>query len=53
MRYELEEAMLQDKSNMEDSLCRVESCSEIWQNEVIRALCKAVFHLLEYALRKG
>lgn len=42
----------QDVGLMEEALCRVSDCPEIWQNQIILAICKAVYHLLLWAIRR-
>ena len=37
---------------IEDALVRMEDASDIWQNNVIRALLRAVYNLLVWAIRR-
>lgn len=37
---------------IEDALVRMEGCADIWQNGIIKALLRAVYNLLVWAIRK-
>lgn len=37
---------------IEDALVRMEDASDIWQNGIIKALLRAVYALLTWAIRK-
>ena len=45
--------LTEDLANMEDALVRLEPSADIWQNRIITALCKAVYHILVWIIRKG
>lgn len=47
------EQMLECMAAMEDGMCRSAQYSDIWQNRLIYALCKAVYLLLERAVKGG
>ena len=50
----LRERLVRDKSNMEDCMIRVgDGKSDIWQNNLVYALCLAVWDILEYLLKRG
>ena len=53
MKPTLREALIQDMQNMENGMSRTgNGMSEIWQNQLVYGLCLAVFHILEYIIRK-
>lgn len=37
---------------IEDALVRMEDASDIWQNGIIKAILRAVYNLLVWAIRK-
>lgn len=43
---------VKDAELMEKAMCKVSSSPDIWQNQIIYALCKAVYHILMWAIRK-
>ena len=43
--------MVECMSAMEDGMCQTAQHSDIWQNRLIYALCKAVYLLLEQAVK--
>lgn len=45
--------MIELLSAMEDGMCQTAQHSDIWQNRLIYALCKAVYLLLEQAVKGG
>ena len=45
-------AMTQDLENMEDALTRLSGREDIWQDRMIATICKAVYHLLIFAVRQ-
>lgn len=45
--------LYEDLSNMEDALVRLEPSADIWQNKIIVALCRAVYHILVWIIRRG
>ena len=46
------EMMLECMSAMEDGMCQTAQNSDIWQNRLIYALCKAVYLLLEQSVKE-
>ena len=53
MKPTLREALIQDMQNMETGMERTANGQgEIWQNNLIYAVCLAVFHVIEYIIRK-
>lgn len=53
MKPTLREALIQDMQNMETGMERTgNGQGEIWQNNLIYAICLAVFHIIEYIIRK-
>ena len=48
MRKEL----LQDLADMEDGMSRVADRSDIWQDRLIYAMCKAIYHIIVVLLRE-
>ena len=53
MKPTLREALIQDMQNMETGMERTANGrGEIWQNNLIYAICLAVFHIIEYIMRK-
>jgi hypothetical protein len=45
----MNKVMIEDMGNMEDILIRLESTKEdIWQNNLICAMAKAIYHILDY-----
>lgn len=53
MKPTLREALIQDMQNMETGMERTANGQgEIWQNNLIYAVCLAVFHIIEYIIRK-
>ena len=43
--------LIECMSAMEDGMCQTAQHSDIWQNRLIYALCKAVYLLLEQAIK--
>lgn len=53
MKPTLRESLIQDMQNMETGMERTANGQgEIWQNNLIYAVCLAVFHIIEYIIRK-
>lgn len=53
MKPTLRETLIQDMQNMETGMERTANGQgEIWQNNLIYAICLAVFHIIEYIIRK-
>jgi hypothetical protein len=44
--------LLDDLSAMEDALSRVADRSDIWQDRIIHAICKAVYDIIVVIIRK-
>ena len=44
--------LMEDLENMETALCRLEDSPDIWQNNIIKALCRSVYHLLLAEIRR-
>lgn len=51
MKPTLREAMIEDMQNMEDGMIRTAGRADIWQDRLVYALCKAVYHILTWILR--
>lgn len=47
MDIPLKEKLKEDKANAYDAMCRIGADNEIWQDQVIYGLCKAVFDIIE------
>lgn len=43
---------VKDMELMEEAMCKISSSPDIWQNQIIYALCKAVYHILMWAIRR-
>ncbi len=52
MKPTLREALIEDMQNMEDGMIRTAGRADIWQDRLVYALCKAVYHIIEYIMRK-
>lgn len=52
MTRERKQAFIADLENMEAGMERTAERSDIWQDRLIYALCLAVFHVIEYIIRK-
>lgn len=52
MKMTLRESLIRDMENMEDGLSRTADRCDIWQDRLIYALCLAVYHILDYIIRK-
>lgn len=48
----IHELLVEDANNMEDALTRISDDDGIWQNKIIKAICRAVYNLLQLALRR-
>lgn len=48
----MKDELIQDLTNMEDAMSRVADRSDIWQDRLIYAICKAVYDLLKWAIRR-
>ena len=49
----MKKELLKDLENMEEVLSRTAGRTDIWQNRIIYAIAKAVYHLLLVEIRKG
>ena len=47
MDIPLKEKLKEDKANAYDAMCRIGADNEIWQDQAIYGLCKAVFDIIE------
>ena len=47
MDIPLKDKLKEDKANAYDAMCRIGADNEIWQDQVIYGLCKAVFDIIE------
>ena len=47
MDIPLKEKLKEDKANAYDAMCRIGADNEIWQDQVVYGLCKAVFDIIE------
>ena len=48
----MRDELLHDLDNMETAMCRTADRCDIWQDRLIYAMCKAIYDLLKWALRK-
>lgn len=46
------EDLIQDINDLEQALERLEYQPDIWQNKIIKCLCRAVWHLLQAQVRR-
>lgn len=46
MDIPLKDKLKEDKANAYDAMCRIGADNEIWQDQVIYGLCKAVFDII-------
>lgn len=44
--------LYEDLSNIEDALIRLEPSADIWQNNIIKVICRTLYHILTYLIRK-
>lgn len=49
----LHDELIRDAAEIEDAMCRTADRCDIWQDRIIYALCKAVWHLLLAEIRRG
>lgn len=47
----LRDELIRDMDNMEDGMSHTAQRSDIWQDRLIYAICKAVYHILTWILR--
>ena len=45
--------LIKDAEAMEEAMGRVADRCDIWQDRIVYALCRAVWHLLQAELRRG
>ena len=50
--YYSKETLLEDLDNMEDAMSKTADRCDIWQDRIIYALCKAVYHLLVLKIKE-
>lgn len=48
----LREQLIQDMENMENGMIHTGKRTDIWQDRLVWALCKAVYDIIKYILRK-
>ena len=48
----MREVLIQDMQEMEEGLCRTANRTDIWQDRLVYALCKAVLHLLQVEVKR-
>ncbi len=48
----MHDELLHDLDNMETAMCRTADRCDIWQDRLIYAMCKAIYDLLKWALRR-
>ena len=46
------EQLIADLDDMEQILIHLDTTTDIWQNRVIKALARAIYHILVYLVRK-
>lgn len=47
----LRDELIHDMDAMEDGMIRTGRRADIWQDRLIYAICKAVYHIIAYLLR--
>ena len=47
MDIPLKDKLKEDKVRAYDAMCRIGADNEIWQDQVVYGLCKAVFDIIE------
>lgn len=48
----MRDELIRDMENMEDGLsCTADRC-DIWQDRLIYAMCLAIYHILQWIIRK-
>ena len=47
MDIPLKDKLKEDKARAYDAMCRIGADNEIWQDQVVYGLCKAVFDIIE------
>lgn len=52
MTKERKTAFLKDLEDMEDGMSRTAERSDIWQDRLVYALCRAVWHILTFLMLK-
>ena len=43
---------IRDLENMEQGLSRTADCCDIWQDRLIYAMCLAIYHILQWIVKK-
>ena len=49
---DMQKRLTEDMELMEEAMCKVRACPEIWQNQIIWAICKAVLDMLRWVMRR-
>jgi hypothetical protein len=44
--------LIRDLDNMETAMCRTADRTDIWQDRLIYAMCLAIYHILQWIVRK-
>ncbi len=47
------DVLMEDLDGMEEALLVLERSPDIWQNKIVKALVRAVYHILLYLIKKG
>ena len=48
----MRDELLHDLDNMENAMCRTADRCDIWQDRLIYAMCLAIYHILQWILKK-
>lgn len=48
----MRDELIRDMENMADGLSRTADRCDIWQDRLIYAMCKAIYDLLKWAIRR-
>lgn len=48
----MREELIRDLAAMEEAMCRTADRCDIWQDRVVYAVCKAVYHIIKWILRR-
>lgn len=48
----MREELIRDMDNMEDGLSRTADRCDIWQDRLIYAMCLAIYHILQWIVKK-
>lgn len=44
--------LIRDLDNMETAMCRTADRCDIWQDRIIYAMCLAIYHILQWIVRR-